>query len=76
MEATIRNTIKDSNGQILTGRLWRKGHPSFNNLPFYTGILRNEELAEPLQKALETLHLEGSFAVSLVVRKLAISFSN
>lgn len=45
------NTIQLSNGQILTGRLWRNQHPFFKNLPFFSDIPRKDEMAGPLEAA-------------------------
>jgi hypothetical protein len=46
------NTIIQSNGDILTGKAWRKQHPHFHRLPFYTNIPSMDEMAGPLQTAL------------------------
>jgi hypothetical protein len=68
------NTVKNSNGELLTGKLWRKNHELFNDLPFHTDIPRMDEIAGPLQKALEEGSLEVSYRALLVVRPLSISF--
>jgi len=73
---SIQNTIKSSNGEILTGRLWRKEHPFFNDLPFYSNIPRMDEIAGTLESALGKESLEGCYRALLVVRLPAISFSN
>jgi len=73
---SILNTIKSSNGEILTGRLWRKDHPFFNDLPFYSNIPRMDEIAGPLENALGKGNLDGCYRALLVVRWLAISCPN
>lgn len=42
------NTVIHLNGEILTGKLWRKSHSFFNDLPFYSNIPRMEGLVGPL----------------------------
>jgi hypothetical protein len=68
MEIPLQNTIKDSNGELLTGRCWRMNHTVFKKLPFYSDISRMDEIARPLEKALVESSLMGSFGRSLVVR--------
>jgi len=63
-----QNTIKNSNGEILTGKLWRKSHSFFTDLPFYTEIPRMDEIAGPLQSALSEGGQEGCYMAMLVVR--------
>lgn len=65
---SIRNTTRHSNGELLTGRLWRKDHPFFSDLPFYTDIPRMDELAEGLHKALGDNDEEGCYHALLIVR--------
>jgi hypothetical protein len=65
-EMSNQNTIKNSNGEILTGKLWRKSHSFFNDLPFYTEI--QDEIAGPLQTALGERGGEGRYMATLVVR--------
>jgi hypothetical protein len=67
------NTVKSSNGEILTGKLWRKDHKFFKDLPFYTDIPRMDEIAGPLREALGEGSVEGSYGALLVVRRLSIS---
>jgi hypothetical protein len=43
------NTITQSSGEVLTGKVWRKQHSSFDSLPFYSNITRIDEMAEPLK---------------------------
>ena len=76
MEVSIQNTVKDSNGEILTGSRWRKNYPFFNTLPFHSDIPRMDDIAGPLEKALGERSLVGSFGALLVVRRLAICCSN
>ena len=75
-EMSLQNTIKHSNSEILTGRLWRKDHSSFKSLPFYSDIPRMDEIAPPLQKALGIESLEGCYRTLLVVRELAFFWAN
>jgi len=49
---SLQHTIRLSDGQLLTGRLWRKSHSFFNNLPFFSDIPRMDEMAGPLETAL------------------------
>jgi hypothetical protein len=70
---SLKNTVKCSNGEILTGRLWRKDHPFFNDLPFYSNIPRLDEIAGPLEKAFGGGNLEGCYRGLLVVMYLSIS---
>ena len=76
MDASIQQTVKDSNGELLTGRRWRMNHPFFNTLPFYSDIPGMDDIAGPLQKALGERSVVGSFGALLVVRRLIISCSN
>lgn len=69
----MMNTIKNTDGEILTGRLWRKDHPFFKFFPFYTNIPRMDEIGAPLQKALGGRSQEGCYGALLVVRRLSIS---
>jgi hypothetical protein len=57
------NTVQHSNGEILTGRLWRKDHSFFNKLPFYSNVPRMDEMAGPLEQSLS----EGDFKTLLLV---------
>jgi hypothetical protein len=63
-----QNTVKNSKGEILTGKLWRKNHSFFNDLPFYTEIPRLDEISGPLQCALSEGGREGCCMATLVVR--------
>jgi hypothetical protein len=49
---SFQNAVTHSNGEVLTGRLWRKDHVFFNSLPFYSDIPRMGEMAGPLEAAL------------------------
>jgi hypothetical protein len=46
-------TSRNSNGEILTGKLWRKELSYFNNLPFHSNIPRMDDISESLRVALE-----------------------
>ena len=76
MDMSIPYTIKDSNGELLTGRLWRKSHPFFHRLPFYSDILRMDDIARPLEESLAGRAMVGSFGTLLVVRTLTVTCSN
>jgi hypothetical protein len=65
---SIQHKTRDSNGEILTGRLWRKNHSFFKNLPFYSDIPRTDEIASTLQNALGERSLEGCYGALLLVR--------
>jgi len=73
---SLQNTVKCSNGEILTGKLWRKQHSFFHDLPFYSDVLRMDEIAGPLQKALGDVSQEGCYKALLVVKQLSIQFFN
>lgn len=60
------NTAKDSNGEILTGKLWRKGHPFFHGLPFRSNIPRMDDMKESLEISLGECQ-GGSYKLLLVV---------
>jgi hypothetical protein len=65
---SIQHKTRDSNGEILTGRLWRKNHSFFKNLPFYSDIPRMDEIASTLQNALGERCLEGCYGALLLVK--------
>ena len=60
------NTIKDSTGKILTGKIWRKRHGFFKDLPFYSNIPRMDEMAVSLLGALGEDGLEKFWVAVLV----------
>jgi hypothetical protein len=64
------NIIVQPNGEILTGRVWRRQHSSFNRLPFYSNIFNMDNLAEPLKMSLSKDPVYESFVALLVVRYL------
>jgi hypothetical protein len=65
------NTVKDLNGEILTGRVWRKYQTFFGHLPFYTNVPRMEEIDVPMQS------LECGYKDLLMVCQLSfISYAN
>ena len=71
---SFQNTVKHSNGEILTGKLWRKDHSFFNGLPFYSNIPRMDDIAGSLQVALGNgAQVKGCYRALLVVSFLAIS---
>lgn len=64
------NTVQTSNGEKLTGRLWRKQHTVFNKLPFYCDLAKMDTLQVSLKDALS----DGFYSSLLIVRtrRLAI----
>jgi hypothetical protein len=72
----LLNTIKDCDGQILTGRTWRKHHAFIKDLPFYSDIPRMDDMAESLQGAVRQATLQTSGMALLVVsRHKSVSLS-
>jgi hypothetical protein len=69
------NVVWDSNGEILTGKLWRKEYLFFHQMPFYSNIPMKDEIAGPLKEALVEVGQEGFFAELLLVRCLLNSNS-
>jgi hypothetical protein len=67
---SMKNIVKLSNGEILTGKLWRLDHPLFLELPFYSNIVRMAEIEGPLQKALGEVSGDGGYIALLVVSPL------
>ena len=67
----MKNRVKHSSGVDLTGKLWRKEHPFFKDLPFYTNIPRTDDLAESLRSALCEGHGGGFYNELLIVRWLS-----
>ena len=61
------NTVRDSNGEILTGQIWRQRHGFFKNLPFYSNIPRMEDMSAALLGALGGNRLENPFIDVLLV---------
>ena len=57
------NVVKCSDGEVLTGKLWRKDHAFFNDLPFYSNIPKMEEMGRPLQGSLSLEKLSGRLLV-------------
>jgi hypothetical protein len=66
-----KNTVKHSSGVDLTGKLWRKEHPFFKDLPFYSNIPRMDDLAESLGTALCEGRSGGFYNALLIVRWLS-----
>ena len=64
----VMNVVKNSNGEILTGRLWRKHHTFFSELPFYTDIPRMDYIAIPLRET----SWESSYKPLLIVRYMPL----
>ena len=65
----FQNTVITSNGEILTGKLWRKNHPFLKELPFYCDILKMDDIADSLQAAFGERSLEGvCYCALLVIR--------
>jgi hypothetical protein len=64
------NTVKLPTGELLTGKLWRKDHPIFNDLPFYSNIPRIDDIGDALGGSISAEDWYGSL---LVVSNLAFS---
>ena len=64
------NTVQQSNGELLTGNIWRKEHPFINDLPFYSNIIRADDIGAALREWTSPEEWYGSF---LVVSNLAFS---
>jgi hypothetical protein len=62
------NTIAQANGDILTGKVWRKQHSFFNGLPFYSDAPRMDEMAIALKMTLSADSAHQCFGTLLVVR--------
>jgi hypothetical protein len=58
------NIVVHSNGEVLTGRLWRKDHAFLHTLPFYSNIAKVDDLAALLVDSFP----EGLFKTLLIVR--------
>jgi hypothetical protein len=67
----LMNKITLSNGEILTGKLWRKQHSFFKDLPFYSNVPRVDDMALVLEKDIG----EGSFQMLLMVSLSSASFT-
>ena len=76
LEMPILNTVKHSNGEVLTGRLWRLDTPYFNALPFFSNITLMDEMAGPLQRYFSQGGQEGSYGDLLIVSFFIISWRN
>jgi hypothetical protein len=63
------NTVKDSTGEILTGKIWRKHHGFLKDLPFYSNVPRMDEMALSLLEALSEYGLEKFCVAVLMVSK-------
>jgi hypothetical protein len=57
------NTVIHSNGEVLTGRLWRKDHVFLHTLPFHSNIAAEDDLAALLES-----FPDGLFKNLLIVR--------
>jgi hypothetical protein len=68
----FENTVKDSFGTILTGKIWRKQHGFFKDLPFYSNIPRMDEMDVSLLGALGQHGSEKFCTKVLVVSKRKI----
>lgn len=73
---SLSNIVKHSNGEVLTGKLWRHHHSFFNDLPYYSNIPRMDELVGPLQSALNEVDKEGCYGPLLVVSQLTLFIIN
>ena len=57
--------VKDSDSKYTTGRSWRKSHPFFNDLPFYSNVPRADCMAELLEEYLGKGGYESLLLVSI-----------
>ena len=64
----MMNIVCDSNGEILTGKLWKKKYLAFYKMPFFSSIPTKDEMGGPLKEALVEVGQEGFFAELLIVR--------
>ena len=46
---STQNTVEQSNGDLLTGKLWRSSHPFLPTLPFYSNIASMDDIGEELE---------------------------
>jgi len=67
------NTIKNSSGEVLTGKLWRQESSLFSNLPFHSNIMGMDEITRPLQEALSISMSEEWHNKLLVVSKVLMT---
>lgn len=72
----LSNTVKHSTGELLTGKLWRKDHSFFKDLPFYSNIPRMEEMAGPLEDGLSQGAGDDWYNALLVVWESPIFINN
>ena len=57
------HTVELPNGQLLTGKLWRKDHPLFKHLPFYSSIPRTDDIGASLRGSISPEEWYGSLLV-------------
>ena len=67
------NTIKNSSGEVLTGKLWRQESSLFSNLPFHSNIMGMDEITRPLQEALSISMSKEWHNKLLVVSKVLMT---
>jgi hypothetical protein len=61
------NTVRQANGEIVTGKVWRQQHLYFHRLPFYSNIPRMDEMVVPLKMALAKVSGHERFCALLLV---------
>lgn len=66
-------TSRNSNGEILTGKLWRMNLSFFNNLPFHSNIPTMDDISESLRGALDKGG-EEDFCNALLLVRLYVHF--
>jgi len=62
------NTVIQTNGEILTAKVWRKQNAYFPSLPFYSHIPSMDDMAVALKVTLSDCSEHEPFCASLVVR--------
>ena len=67
------NTIKNSSGEVLTGKLWRKESSLFSNLPFHSTIMGMDKITRPIQEALSISMSEEWHNELLVISNVLIT---
>jgi hypothetical protein len=69
----MSHTLTLENGELLTGRTWRKANQLFTALPFFTHLLRaDDNIVEPLQNALAVSTLDRRVKEGLIVCHIQI----
>lgn len=76
------NTVQQLNGQVLTGKIWRKEHPFFKDLPFYSTIPTADDIGAAVRGSISCEEWYGSLlevsnlALSILISLLPTEFGN